>query len=308
MDEGALSSSRNVEHNEGEVEEASTSVPPLGNLHSHNVELFDPAMDLDELSLPTAFDILKFYFFLADQIRKANKIFTYKAFTPNVYDKLIEIWSKLNIDLLDKRAVTKNYMHYFTNTRNCLRPDDIWKNLKVSLMRNDRTQKNLGRGILRRFEKQLNRELHWWICLLHFNELPFRHLYETLEKSRSTGPRTSTGSLEKDLHNCHNQQVVTNFEAIPLENMPPPLDEDEEKKLSTDSKYLYKIANAISNGYVPPSLAMITPGPIIHARWLTKAYRIFRLYATINTPSENLKILATYIMFVYVPMYFNVKY
>ncbi|XP_067639576.1 uncharacterized protein [Eurosta solidaginis] len=134
MDEGALSSSRNVEHNEGEVEEASTSVPPLGNLHSHNVELFDPAMDLDELSLPTAFDILKFYFFLADQIRKANKIFTYKAFTPNVYDKLIEIWSKLNIDLLDKRAVTKNYMHYFTNTRNCLRPDDIWKNLKVSLM------------------------------------------------------------------------------------------------------------------------------------------------------------------------------
>lgn len=37
-------------------------------------------------------------------------------------------------------------------------------------------------GILRRFEMQLNRPLHWFVCLLHFNELPFRHLFESLEK------------------------------------------------------------------------------------------------------------------------------
>ena len=43
--------------------------------------------------------------------------------------------------------------------------------------------------------------------------------------------------------------------------MPPDLDPFE---LSTDSKYLYKMANAISNGVVPADLSRIKPGPIAH--------------------------------------------
>ena len=87
--------------------------------------------------------------------------------------------------------------------------------------------------------------------------------------------------------------------------MPPDLDPFE---LSTDSKYLYKMANAISNGVVPADLSHIKPGPIAHSRWLTKANRLLRLYVSTENPSRNLKILATHIMKVYAPMHFNIKY
>lgn len=66
-------------------------------------------------------------------------------------------------------------------------------------------------GIIRLFEKQLKRPLHWFICLLHFNELPFRHLYETLDKSKTTGPRSSTGVLSKQIAECENLQVSKLF-------------------------------------------------------------------------------------------------
>ena len=99
--------------------------------------------------------------------------------------------------------------------------------------------------------------------------------------------------------------MVVEFEIIQLENMPPNL---ESITLSTDSNYLYKIANAISNGVVPRDLCNLKPGPISHARWLTKANRILRLYVSTTTPSYNLKTLAIYLMKVYVPMHFNVKF
>lgn len=90
--------------------------------------------------------------------------------------------------------------------------------------------------------------------------------------------------------------------------MPAMMDHEHELELSTDVKYLYQIAKAISNGIVPLDLANIKPGPIAHSRWLTKASRLLRLYVTTNTPSTNLKTLAVYIITVYVPMYFNVKF
>lgn len=56
-------------------------------------------------------------------------------------------------------------------------------------------------GIIRRFELLLKRPLHWFVCLLHFNELPFRHLFEVLDKSSSTGPTSTTGKLSKQIEN-----------------------------------------------------------------------------------------------------------
>lgn len=79
-------------------------------------------------------------------------------------------------------------------------------------------------------------------------------------------------------------------------------------ELTTDAMYLYKMALAISSGEVSADLSNIKPGPIAHSRWLTKASRLLRLYVTTNKPSKNLKILANYIMKVYTPMYFNIKY
>lgn len=101
---------------------------------------------------------------------------------------------------------------------------------------------------------------------------------------------------------------MENFEAISLEHMPPEMNEDDRKLLSTDVKYLYEIAEAVSNGRCPISLANIKPGPVGHSRWITRASRLLRVYIATKDPSENLKVLARYIMKVYVPMYFNVKY
>lgn len=77
---------------------------------------------------------------------------------------------------------------------------------------------------------------------------------------------------------------------------------------TTDSSYLIKIAKAVASGEVSTDLANMKPGPIAHSRWLTKASRLLRLYVTTNKPSKNLKILANYVMKVYIPMYFNIKY
>lgn len=99
--------------------------------------------------------------------------------------------------------------------------------------------------------------------------------------------------------------MVSDFETIALENMPPVA---EQHKYSTDSQYLYDMAHAISNGVVSVDLANIKPGKIVHSRWLTKAARLLRLYVTVKKPPKNLRILVEFVMKVYVPMYFNIKY
>lgn len=90
--------------------------------------------------------------------------------------------------------------------------------------------------------------------------------------------------------------------------MPEIMDDDYIKDLSNDVKYMYRMAKAISAGVVPVDLANVKPGPMSHARWLTRANRIMRLYVSTNNPSKNLKTLTIYVMKVYVPMYFSVKY
>lgn len=62
-------------------------------------------------------------------------------------------------------------------------------------------------GIIRQFEIHLKTELHWSVCLLHFNELPFRHLYNKLEGSVTKGPGKSTGNIAEMLEKCDTLQV-----------------------------------------------------------------------------------------------------
>lgn len=95
------------------------------------------------------------------------------------------------------------------------------------------------------------------------------------------------------------------FEVITLVDMPP---FEDISGLSTDAKYLLDMAMAISDGEVSNELANKKPGPIVNSRWLTKASRLLRLYVTTSFPVRELRILATYIIKVYVPMYFRIKY
>lgn len=77
--------------------------------------------------------------------------------------------------------------------------------------------------------------------------------------------------------------------------------------LTGDQKYLLDIARCISNGQCDVDLANRKPGPIHEARWLNKASRILRVYIATENPSDNLRLLALYVMKVYIPIWFQIK-
>lgn len=118
---------------------------------------------------------------------------------------------------------------------------------------------------------------------------------------KTTGPTEYIGVIGKQLQSCEELPIVS-FKKV---NVVVP--EVDPKILSTDQKYLLEISVAISNGVISESLAQKQPGKLAHSRWLTTANRILRLYVGTINPSEELKILTTYILKVYVPTWFSVK-
>ena len=114
-------------------------------------------------------------------------------------------------------------------------------------------------GILRGFEEYLGRAVQRVICLLHFVELPLRHLFLHLDGDTS-GPKTFSGPIGKLLAAPFNSPIV-NFERIDC--VIPDVDKAD---LSKDQKYLLKISNAIKYGACPPDLAATNSGPMSHSR------------------------------------------
>ncbi|GBM00752.1 hypothetical protein AVEN_150917-1 [Araneus ventricosus] len=86
----------------------------------------------------------------------------------------------------------------------------------------------------------LNRPLQWFMCQLHANELPLRHLFAHVGRT-TTGPRSLTGEIRKSLAGCEKLSVVS---STPIENM---LCEVTNKKdISTDLLYLMETCEVIS--------------------------------------------------------------
>lgn len=103
--------------------------------------------------------------------------------------------------------------------------------------------------------------------------------------------------------NCETLPIVA-YLPIPL-GMCPNMEAIE---LSTDQKCrLYNICIAVAKGDCSSDLAFQKPGKVCHSRWLTTANRIMRLYVATENPTDNLVILATFVMSVYAPMWFHVK-
>jgi hypothetical protein len=73
----------------------------------------------------------------------------------------------------------------------------------------DSTATNTGRhgGAIRLLEERLQRPLFWIICLLHFNELPLRHLFKYYDGG-ATGPRTFSGSIGQSIENLRLEPIV----------------------------------------------------------------------------------------------------
>lgn len=162
------------------------------------------------------------------------------------------------------------------------------------------TNTGIHNGIIRRMEEELGRPLQWNVCQLHTNELPLRHVIETID-GPAIGPTGFSGPIGKLLQNCESLPVKK-FKAIPCE-----LPEIERDKLSTDQLYLYDICKAVSCGVVSDELANKKPGKMHHARWLTTGSRILRLYVSTPKCLANLKNLATFVVTVYAPSWFRIR-
>ncbi|GBO12754.1 hypothetical protein AVEN_176035-1 [Araneus ventricosus] len=68
----------------------------------------------------------------------------------------------------------------------------------------DGTATNTGwkNGVIRNIELKIQRPLQWFICLFHFNEVPFKYLFEYLD-GETTRPASFSGKIGKQLvRNC----------------------------------------------------------------------------------------------------------
>lgn len=177
----------------------------------------------------------------------------------------------------------------------------------ISAVGCDSTNTNTGckAGVIRQIELGLQHPVNWFICMLHTNELPLRHLFKTLDGSTS-GPLSFSGPIGSELKHCEEKSIV-NFENIACYHDMPELSEDVLDDLSCDQKYLYEIIKAITTGIVPQDLSERKPGPLNHARWLTLANRVCRLYVSSENPSSNLRIVTHFIVTNYGPNWFDIK-
>ncbi|CAH1113740.1 unnamed protein product [Psylliodes chrysocephalus] len=165
----------------------------------------------------------------------------------------------------------------------------------------DGTVTNTGHnsGIIVRLEQHIKAPIHWFICQLHANELPLRHLIQHLD-GNTRGPNMS-GVIGKALQSCENLPRAK-FKTINVV-----LPEISREILSTDKFYLYDICKFVSTGVCDDRFLNRHPGKLVHSRWLTTANPILRLYVSTQDPSNYLKILVEFVAKVYVPMWFAVK-
>lgn len=178
---------------------------------------------------------------------------------------------------------------------------------KIKAIGVDGTNVNTGceAGVIRRLEVEWNQSLQWNVCMLHMNELPLRAIIKRFDGGTSS-PNKLTGEIGSKLPDCEKQQIAE-FEPINFVCSVKNIEEVSES-LSTDQKYLFDICQGISNGCVPQKLARRSIGPISLARWTTTANRVLRLYVSDSNPSATLRTITEFIMTVYAPMIFQLKY
>ena len=162
----------------------------------------------------------------------------------------------------------------------------------------DSTPVNTGPkgGAIHLLEQQLDRPLQWFICSLHLNELPLRHLCKKLIGS-SESPTQWKGPVGKALTTCETLPLAV-FQKISEGDPLPDVDFDD---ISRDQGYLYRIVTAIRTGVVTEDLMHEKPGNMSLARWVTTASRICHLYIATAQPTGELQSLAEFVVVCYAP-------
>lgn len=94
-------------------------------------------------------------------------------------------------------------------------------------------------SVFHQLENHVGCPLQWSICLLHFNELPFRHIFQHID-GQTAGPKSFTGPIGQQLTCCEKLPVV-DYE--PTDCSIPDIDRN---LLSKDQQHFLNISNAIT--------------------------------------------------------------
>ena len=153
----------------------------------------------------------------------------------------------------------------------------------------------------------LGRPLQIVMCMLHFSELPLKHLIRKYVGPTS-GPRSWKSELGKTISNLpNNLKSIVNFK--PIKGRVSKI--DKELLTNADQKYAYYLALGIQNGpdFVKEIFGLIPGlcGQMHSARWLNPASYIMRLYIQTESPSYELERLVIIIVNWYLPVFFLIK-
>ena len=179
-------------------------------------------------------------------------------------------------------------------------------NADITVLGCDGAAINTGRkgGICLLFERSKGRPVHWFICQLHSNELNLRHLFTELD-GVSSGPNSFKGILGKRCRGSVHKKATVQFAAVPGHVVA--ISEECLKGLSDDQRLLHMMATAIQSGSISANVSCKKIGRLNHARWLTLAIRLMRIYVATESPSRELQQLVRFLVNHYVPMWFQIK-
>jgi hypothetical protein len=140
------------------------------------------------------------------------------------------------------------------------------------------------KGVFRCFEREVGEPVQHVVCALHFNELPFHHMFSEVD-GRTLGPESLEGPIGSKLGEDIWLEPLVAFQPVPgkVPNMPDSVLTD----LSRDQLLAYRWGHAIQSGKVPDGLVTQTIGPMINVRWLTRAVRCLAMFARTKKPTKK---------------------
>ena len=179
---------------------------------------------------------------------------------------------------------------------------------KLKIVESDETAVVTGKSkeFIASLETLIGRPLQWVICLLHLNELPIRHVFQNLDGVTSA-PDSFSRPIGRQLNGAVSEWKVVKFKSIQnakFSFIPNSLVDD----LNSDQYHAYRICSAVMLKSVDANLEFLEVKGLNHSRWLTLGCRILQFYVAKEKPTGNLSTLAEFVIKVYFPGWFQIKF
>ena len=165
-------------------------------------------------------------------------------------------------------------------------------------------------GALSNLEKLLGHKCMWSVCMIHLNELPLRHLIESLD-GKTLSANKFKGEIGKLLPKVNELPINYSFKSLPGGEDLIDIPDEIVKTLSTDQHNCYLLVKAIKSGNLSRDLANKKGGPINQARWLTTGQALLMLWVRDHKlHGETLRkfeLIVNFLIQSYFKLYFDIK-